>query len=1023
MKKIRIFSLILALLFVFSTLASCVDEPITDPTETQPQESTSAEGNETTEPGETTEGGNETTEPTQTTQPTEPECTHDWAAATCETPKTCKTCGATEGEALGHNYTGTVTTEPTCEGKGVKTFVCANDASHTYTEEIDALGHDMAAATCTAPATCKRAGCGHTKGEAAGHTWDNGTPVTDAKCGEAGEVKFTCTVDGCGETRTETVAALAHDWAAATCTTPKTCQRADCGETEGDALGHNMITDAAVAATCTEPGLTEGSHCSRCDGATTAQEPVDALGHNMVTDAAVAATCTEPGLTEGSHCTRCDGATTAQEPVDALGHDWDVADCTSAKTCQRENCGATDGAALGHDMVTDAAVAATCTEPGLTEGSHCSRCDGATTAQEPVEALGHSWGEAVDGVKTCTRGNCGAKECNPDAHVIAETTSQNGTTMTVVGTCSTCNKEVYSYNHTFGETAPLRFFTAAQLATKAASGNNIGGAELSADGSTATIRNVVGTGNGFFNVFDGGASGKNVGNYVMVKYRTTSSDYWLWYVKTAGQDGYGTIKVNPIADGQWHTIIIDLSKTPNDRYVANDAGQYLAYIIRWDLMTVSSDSAKTVEVAFVATSDSLDNLEAVNNTGDNYIYYDRNVGGGLMGADPDNHTHIWGEATCDAAAKCMLCSATDGEALGHNWGEEVDGVKTCTRCGETDELPVQFQVQFVGKDEIPQLVDGKPTIFNDNLLTGTSDAGKGKIYFQGYGGTIGEIENVQFRVRSNTDGSIIQDWKDLDLYGAYPTTFSEYDDQLANLQVKIPGATKCYMIRGWMDISAFPGETVTIEVAFVMKDAAEGEEYFIFATETNCTNTETASTACTTHTWGIPNDDAVKTCTVCGAEKENLPVYFNATFSNSVNKVANKQPLVCDGITTSTGRGGLLYFYGWGGTIGEVDYDEASSTGGVMFRVADKDGNILEDWQYLDQYNTYPLCIANTSNLSSVQGQISGATHAYTVRGWIDLTEYLGDSVTVEIAFVMKGAPADDNLSTFITAKNVQVIE
>ena len=29
---------------------------------------------------------------------------HDWADATCEAPKTCKVCGATEGEALGHNY-------------------------------------------------------------------------------------------------------------------------------------------------------------------------------------------------------------------------------------------------------------------------------------------------------------------------------------------------------------------------------------------------------------------------------------------------------------------------------------------------------------------------------------------------------------------------------------------------------------------------------------------------------------------------------------------------------------------------------------------------------------------------------------------------------------------------------------------------------------------------------------------------------------------------------------------------------
>ena len=31
-------------------------------------------------------------------------CAHDWADATCESPKTCKLCGETEGEALGHSY-------------------------------------------------------------------------------------------------------------------------------------------------------------------------------------------------------------------------------------------------------------------------------------------------------------------------------------------------------------------------------------------------------------------------------------------------------------------------------------------------------------------------------------------------------------------------------------------------------------------------------------------------------------------------------------------------------------------------------------------------------------------------------------------------------------------------------------------------------------------------------------------------------------------------------------------------------
>ena len=48
-----------------------------------------------------------------------------------------------------------------------------------------------------------------------------------------------------------------------------------------------------------------------------------------------------------------------------------------------------------HTPVTDAAVAPTCTETGLTEGSHCSECGEVIVAQEVVAALGHTPGEAV----------------------------------------------------------------------------------------------------------------------------------------------------------------------------------------------------------------------------------------------------------------------------------------------------------------------------------------------------------------------------------------------------------------------------------------------------------------------------------------------------------------------------------------------------------------------------------------------------------------------------------------------------
>ena len=140
---------------------------------------------------------------------------------------------------------------------------------------------------------------------------------------------------------------------------------------------HTIVTDDAVAATCTEAGLTEGKHCSVCKKVIVAQEVVLALGHAEVVDTAVAATCTEAGKTEGKHCSVCKKVIVAQEVV----------------------------AAKGHAEVVDVAVEATCTEAGNTEGKHCSVCKKVIVVQDVVAAKGHTEGDVVaENLKaaTCT---------------------------------------------------------------------------------------------------------------------------------------------------------------------------------------------------------------------------------------------------------------------------------------------------------------------------------------------------------------------------------------------------------------------------------------------------------------------------------------------------------------------------------------------------------------------------------------------------------------------------------------------
>ena len=84
---------------------------------------------------------------------------HEWEAATCETPRVCKTCGETDGEPLGH----------------------------TWQE-----------ATCLAPKTCTV--CGKTEGKKSeDHVWSEATCTEREKCVLCGRVNF----------HTEP---LGHDW-------------------------------------------------------------------------------------------------------------------------------------------------------------------------------------------------------------------------------------------------------------------------------------------------------------------------------------------------------------------------------------------------------------------------------------------------------------------------------------------------------------------------------------------------------------------------------------------------------------------------------------------------------------------------------------------------------------------------------------------------------------------------------------------------------------------------------------------
>ena len=95
---------------------------------------------------------------------------------------------------------------------------------------------------------------------------------------------------------------------------------------ETPATGHKEVTDKAVAATCTESGLTEGSHCETCGQVFRKQEEIPALSHSYQ-DTLIPPTATERGFTAHT-CSVC-GYSYADSYTDELGQLSDTAEVLS----------------------------------------------------------------------------------------------------------------------------------------------------------------------------------------------------------------------------------------------------------------------------------------------------------------------------------------------------------------------------------------------------------------------------------------------------------------------------------------------------------------------------------------------------------------------------------------------------------------------------------------------------------------------------------------------------------------------
>ena len=274
----------------------------------------------------------------------------------------CSVCGVvltpqSEIPAAGHQWNaGVITTAPTCENAGVRTYTCTV-CNETKTEAIDATGHTPVE-VAEQPATCEKPG--HTAG---------------TKC--------------------------------------SVCDAILSGMEEISAIGHTEVIDPAVAPTCTEPGKTEGKHCSVCNKVIVAQEEIPAKGHTEVIDPAVEPTCTEPGKTEGKHCSVCNEIIVAQETIPTIPH-TEVIDPAVEPTCTKP--GLTEGKhcsvcntvivaqeeipAKGHTEKIRGEVEPTLTTPGYTGDKYCSVCGELIEKGTEIPKTGATITWIVNGVET-----------------------------------------------------------------------------------------------------------------------------------------------------------------------------------------------------------------------------------------------------------------------------------------------------------------------------------------------------------------------------------------------------------------------------------------------------------------------------------------------------------------------------------------------------------------------------------------------------------------------------------------------
>lgn len=300
-----------------------------------------------------------------------------------------------------------VVKEATCRDEGTIKYKCTK-CTEFVTEKTEKLPHTEVEIPAK-PNTCTENGneagvkcsvCGAIIKEAVvleaeGHNWVEGEDTKNPTCTEAGYLNKTCS--RCGVTQTGTVEATGHK---------------------------NTEEIPATKPDCINSGVSAGIKCKDCGTWVQERTTLEALGHDWILDStkSVPSTCTEKGL-NFYNCSRC--KQTNSKEVAVVDHAWsewitDVeATCQTSGTKHREcaSCKLVETETIpdggGCSIVSSEYIAPTCTTPGYTGGTHCTKCNTVYAAPTEIKALGHDYHDQIipattesDGSSSSVCANC-----------------------------------------------------------------------------------------------------------------------------------------------------------------------------------------------------------------------------------------------------------------------------------------------------------------------------------------------------------------------------------------------------------------------------------------------------------------------------------------------------------------------------------------------------------------------------------------------------------------------------------------